>query len=175
MTDTECEGAWTGEDPGPIIQISTYGFVLVAHPSVPAKMVRELIAVARAKPKGITFVSTGVGSNFHLAGELFKIRAKVDMWHVPYKGSPPAIIDLIAGRADTMFMRFRHCWNTSARAFPRWRHRAGRNPLLPGAYIAERASGYEMGDRHGSSHPPHAARILVRLNAASRRSSTAGR
>ena len=88
----------------PIIQVSAYDFVLVVHPSVPAKSVKELIAVARSKPGALSFVSTGVGSNFHLAGELFKLRAKVDMWHVPYKGSPPAIVDLISGRAEVMFI-----------------------------------------------------------------------
>src|SRR3954465_9624478 len=78
----------------PIIQVSSYNFVLVAHPSVPAKNVKGLVAVARAKPKGISFASTGVGSNFHLAGELLKLTAKVDMLHVAYRGSPQAVLDL---------------------------------------------------------------------------------
>ena len=73
------KGAW---DPvkslAPVIRVGAYGFVLATHPSVPAKTVKELIAVARAKPGALTFVTTGVGSNFHLAGELFKQRAKVD-------------------------------------------------------------------------------------------------
>ncbi len=59
--------------------------VLVLYPSVPARSVNELIAVAKAKPRALSFVSTGVGSNFHLAGERFKLRAGLDMWHVPYK------------------------------------------------------------------------------------------
>ncbi|MEQ1775831.1 MAG: tripartite tricarboxylate transporter substrate-binding protein [Burkholderiales bacterium] len=97
-------GAWdTLKYLAPVIQVSAYHFVLVAHPSVPARTVKQLIAVARAQPRALTFVSSGVGSNFHLAGELFKLGAKVDLWHVPYKGSPPAIIDLIAGRAELMF------------------------------------------------------------------------
>jgi len=100
------KGAW---DPNrslaPVIQVGTYGFVFVVHPSVPARSVQEFIAVAKARPGAITFVSTGVGSNFHLAAELFKIRARVDLWHVPYKGSPAAILDLVAGRADTTFMQ----------------------------------------------------------------------
>jgi tripartite-type tricarboxylate transporter receptor subunit TctC len=66
--------------------------------------VKELVAVARAKPKGISFASTGVGSNFHLAGELLKLTAKVDMLHVAYRGSPQAVLDLVAGRVDTMFV-----------------------------------------------------------------------
>ncbi len=88
----------------PVVQVSAYNFVLVVHPSVPAKTPQELVAVARARPGALTFVSTGVGSNFHLAGELFKLGARIDMWHVPYKGSPAAIVDLLAGRADLMFV-----------------------------------------------------------------------
>jgi tripartite-type tricarboxylate transporter receptor subunit TctC len=88
----------------PVIQVSTYDFVLVAHPSVPATNVKQLIAVARTKPGAISFASSGVGSNFHLAGELLKLTAKVNMLHVAYRGSPPAVLDLIAGRVDTMFV-----------------------------------------------------------------------
>jgi tripartite-type tricarboxylate transporter receptor subunit TctC len=88
----------------PVVQVDSYNFVVVVHPSVPAENAKELLAVAKARPGALTFVSTGIGSNFHLAGELFKLRGKVDMWHVPYKGSPQAIIDLLAGRADVMFV-----------------------------------------------------------------------
>ena len=87
-----------------VVQVSTYDLVLVAHPSVPARNVKELIAVARAKPGMISFASSGVGSNFQLAGELLKLEAKVDMLHVAYRGSPPAVLDLVAGRVDTMFV-----------------------------------------------------------------------
>ena len=87
-----------------VVQADTYNFVVVVHPSVPAKNAKELLAVAKSKPGALTFVSSGVGSNFHLAGELFKLRGNVDMLHVSYKGSPQAIIDLIAGRADVMFV-----------------------------------------------------------------------
>jgi len=88
----------------PVVQADTYNFVVVVHPSVPAKNAKELLAVAKSKPGALTFVSSGVGSNFHLAGELFKLRGNVDMLHVSYKGSPQAIVDLIAGRADVMFV-----------------------------------------------------------------------
>ena len=87
-----------------VVQVSTYDLVLVAHPSVPARNLKELIAVARAKPGMISFASSGVGSNFQLAGELLKLEAKVDMLHVAYRGSPPAVLDLVAGRVDTMFV-----------------------------------------------------------------------
>jgi tripartite-type tricarboxylate transporter receptor subunit TctC len=88
----------------PVIQVSSYSFVLVIHPSVPARTVKELIAVPKASPRALSFVSSGVGSNFHLSGELFKLRAGVDLLHVAYRGSPPAIVDLIAGRAEMMFV-----------------------------------------------------------------------
>jgi tripartite-type tricarboxylate transporter receptor subunit TctC len=87
----------------PVIQVSAYGLVLVVHPSVPAKTVKQLIAIAAARPGVLNFVSSGAGSNFHLAGELLKLRAKIDIVHVPYRGSPAAVIDLIAGRGDLMF------------------------------------------------------------------------
>lgn len=87
----------------PIIQVSAYGLVLVVHPSVPAKTVKELIALARSQPGVLNFASSGVGSNFHLSAELFKIRAKIDIVHIPYRGSSNALIDLLAGRADLMF------------------------------------------------------------------------
>ena len=87
----------------PIIQVSAYGLVLVVHPSVPARSVKQLIALARSQPGVLNFASSGIGSNFHLAAELFKIRAKIDIVHIPYRGSSNATIDLLAGRADLMF------------------------------------------------------------------------
>jgi tripartite-type tricarboxylate transporter receptor subunit TctC len=77
--------------------------LLVLHPSVPAQSVAELIALARAKPGALTFASAGSGTASHLAGELFKSMAKVDMVHVPYKGNVPAITDLLAGQTSLIF------------------------------------------------------------------------
>ena len=77
--------------------------VLVVHPSVPAQNVAELIAVARAKPGTLSFASAGMGTASHLAGELFKTMAKVDMVHVPYKGNVPALTDLLAGQTALIF------------------------------------------------------------------------
>jgi tripartite-type tricarboxylate transporter receptor subunit TctC len=77
---------------------------LTVHVSVPARTVAELIALARANPGTITYGSIGVGSASHLAGELFKVRAGVDMVHVPYRGGAPAVNDLIAGHLETMFL-----------------------------------------------------------------------
>ena len=77
--------------------------LLVVHPSVPASNVAELIAHARANPNKLTFASAGMGTASHLAGELFKSMAKVEMTHVPYKGNVPAITDLLAGQTSLLF------------------------------------------------------------------------
>jgi len=77
--------------------------LLVVHPSVPASNVAELIAHARANPNNLTFASAGMGTASHLAGELFKSMAKVEMTHVPYKGNVPAITDLLAGQTSLLF------------------------------------------------------------------------
>ena len=76
---------------------------LVVNPSVPAHTVRELIALARAQPGKLTFASIGQGGSIHLAGELFRSMAGIDMVHVPYKGSAPALTDVIGGQVNLMF------------------------------------------------------------------------
>jgi tripartite-type tricarboxylate transporter receptor subunit TctC len=85
-------------DFAPIALVLEAEGLLVVHPSVPVQSVPELIALARAKPGTLTFASAGTGTASHLAGELFKTRAGVDMVHVPYKGNVPAITDLLAGQ-----------------------------------------------------------------------------
>jgi tripartite-type tricarboxylate transporter receptor subunit TctC len=77
--------------------------VMVVHPSVPATTVPEFIAYAKSKPGKTTMASAGKGAPSHLAGELFKIMAGVDMVHVPYRGGGPAVTDLIAGQVQVMF------------------------------------------------------------------------
>ena len=77
--------------------------LLVVHPSVQATNVQELIALAKAQPGKLTFASGGIGTNQQLSGELFKITAKVDMLHVPYKGTSPALADLVAGQVLLSF------------------------------------------------------------------------
>jgi len=77
--------------------------VMVVHPSVPAKTVPEFIAYAKANPGRINMGSAGIGGPQHVAGELFKAMAGVDLVHVPYRGSTPAITDLLAGQVQVMF------------------------------------------------------------------------
>ena len=90
-------------DFAPIALVLEAEGLLVVHPSVPAKNVGELIAHARANPGKLTFASAGMGTASHLAGELFKTMAKVEMTHVPYKGNVPAITDLLAGQTSLLF------------------------------------------------------------------------
>ena len=154
----------------PIIQVSAYDFVLVAHPSVPASNAKQLVAVARANPRAISFASTGVGSNFHLAGELFKLHAKVDMLHVSYRGSPPAIVDLISGRVETMFVHVFpvHEYIKAGRLRAIGVTGSKRNPLLPDVQtIAESAlKGYEISGSEGVYAPAGTPReIVMKLNA----------
>jgi len=94
------------KDYAPITQIATSPNVLTAHPSVPARNLQELIALAKAKPGTVNFASTGVASVGHLTGELLNNLAGVKMTHVPYKGGGQAIIDLVGGHVQVMFSGF---------------------------------------------------------------------
>ena len=82
---------------------STYPLLLVAHPSVPARGVRELVSMAKASPGRLNFASAGNGTTTHLAAEWFRSTAGVSMVHIPYKGAAPAITDLVGGHADLSF------------------------------------------------------------------------
>ena len=92
-----------GRDLTPITRTGQVTNVLVAHPSVPAKTVAELIALAKSQPGRLSYASQGVGSNGQLNGEMFKMRAGIDLLHVPYKGSAPAVTDLVGGQVQLMF------------------------------------------------------------------------
>jgi tripartite-type tricarboxylate transporter receptor subunit TctC len=86
-----------------ISQLTSMPQLLVVHPSVPAKSVKELIAYAKSHPGHLNFASGGSGTAIHLAGELFKSMANVDMVHIAYKGSSPAMTDLLGGQVSLMF------------------------------------------------------------------------
>jgi tripartite-type tricarboxylate transporter receptor subunit TctC len=93
----------TLRDFAPVTQVVTSPSVLVVHPGFPARDLKELIALARANPGKYAFASTGSGSSPHLAGELLKQRAQIDLVHVPYKGAGPALNDLVAGHVPMGF------------------------------------------------------------------------
>jgi len=90
-------------DLAPVAQMALVPFVLVAHPSLPAGNMKELIALARAKPGQLNYASTGNGSSPHLAGELLTMMTDTRMVHVPYKGGGPALTDVLAGQVQLLF------------------------------------------------------------------------
>ncbi len=90
-------------DFAPVSLVAITPNILVAHPSVPVKSIGELVALAKAKPGALNFPSAGVGSSSHLAGELLKSLAGIDMVHVPFKGGGPAMVATIAGEVQIMF------------------------------------------------------------------------
>jgi tripartite-type tricarboxylate transporter receptor subunit TctC len=154
----------------PIVLIGHAPNVLTVHPSVPAKSVKELIAVARAKPDALAYASNGAGTLSHLTGELFSQRAGVKMLHVPYKGAAPAVIDTVAGNVSVLFAAFP---SVSSQA------RAGRlralavtsakriaiAPELPA--VAETVKGFESSQWWGFYGPVGLpAPVIEKLNAA---------
>jgi tripartite-type tricarboxylate transporter receptor subunit TctC len=90
-------------DLAPIAQLASAPLVMAVHPSVSAQSVRDLVALAKAKPGALSYSSSGSGSVHHFAGELFKLRSGADMVHVPYKGSGPATADAVSGQVQVTF------------------------------------------------------------------------
>ena len=108
-------------DIAPVASISHENYGMEVHPSFPAKTVPEFIAYAKANPGKLNMASPGNGTGPHMAGELFKIMAGVDMVHVPYRGSPPALTDLLAGQVQVMFSPLSSSIDMSeAASFARW-------------------------------------------------------
>ena len=94
----------TVKDFAPITRTGAATIIMIAHPSVPAKSIKEFIALATAKPGQFSFASPGSGTPHHLAGELLKTVAGIDMAHIPYKGAAPAVIDLMGGQVPVGFV-----------------------------------------------------------------------
>lgn len=91
------------KDFAPIVLVAAVPNVLVVNPGLPVHSVAELVAYAKANPGKLNFASSGSGTSIHLSGELFKVMADVQMTHVPYKGSAPALADLLGGQVQLMF------------------------------------------------------------------------
>jgi tripartite-type tricarboxylate transporter receptor subunit TctC len=155
-------------DLAPISVVSEVSNVFAAHPSLPAKTVKELIALARSKPGELTYATSGVASPEHFAGEMFKMMTKTDLLPVPYKGGGPIAIDLMAGHVITSF-------STMPPIIPHIR--AGRVKalavtsgkravVLPDVpTIAETVPGYAMSTWYGAVAPAKTPReVVVRLN-----------
>jgi tripartite-type tricarboxylate transporter receptor subunit TctC len=92
------------KDLAPVAKLADYPMALIANPSVPAGNLKELIALARAKPGSLSYGSAGIGTSGHLAGELLSSVEGIRLVHVPYKGGAPALADLLAGRIQVMFL-----------------------------------------------------------------------
>ncbi|MPZ42764.1 MAG: tripartite tricarboxylate transporter substrate binding protein [Betaproteobacteria bacterium] len=156
-------------DFAPVAQVASASIVLAAHPSLPARNVKELVALARARPGEIVYASSGNGSSLHLCAEYLKYLAKIDMLHVPYKGVGPALPDLLAGQVQLLFSdmppfapyiksgKLRALGVTTAK----------RSPLLPDIpAIAETVPGYELAGWYGVLAPAGTPRAIVqRLHA----------
>ena len=158
------------KDVEPVIIFANVSNVLVVNPSVSARSMKELIELARKEPGKLTFVSAGVGTSVHMAGELFKNMAGVQMTHVPYKSSVAALVDLMAGRVDVMFdnipSALAHIRSGKLRALATTgAKRAAVLPELP--TIAEQGlAGYEAGVWIGLLAPAGTPKAIVdKLNA----------
>jgi tripartite-type tricarboxylate transporter receptor subunit TctC len=130
----------------PVAIIAASPIVLVVHPGVPAQSVAELVAYARKQPGKLQYASAGVGSVTHLAGELFKITARIDLLHVPFKGAGPATLDVMSGQTHLLFggllATVPHVRSGKLRALGVGSLK--RNPVLPEVpAIADSVAGYE--------------------------------
>jgi tripartite-type tricarboxylate transporter receptor subunit TctC len=91
------------KDFAPITLVATQNLVLLVHPSIPSRSVKELVALAKKQPGKLTFASAGNGVGGHLSGELFKLLAQIDILHIPYKGVQPAMMDVVGGQVTMVF------------------------------------------------------------------------
>ena len=143
-------------DFAPVTQVVAVHFAMVANPSVPARNVSELIALAKSRPGEINYSSSGPGGAPHLAGELFKTMAGVDIVHVPYKGSAPSFQDLLGGRVsftcDSLVQALPYIRDGRLKALAVLG--AARTPLLPDVpTVGETLPGYELTNWFGLVAP----------------------
>ena len=153
----------------PVGMINASRMVLSVHPSLPAKTVKELVALARVSPGKLSFASSGVGNLQHLRMALLQIQAGVKMIHVPYRGAAPAFVDLMSGQVDTMFANIvgtmPHLRTGRVRAVAV--SSAARSPLLPEVpSVAETYKGFDMPTWSGLFAPAGTSRdIVAKINA----------
>jgi len=157
-------------DFAPITVVAIVPNVLVVNPSVPAKTVKELIDYAKANPGKLTYGSAGMGTAHHLIGEVFNARAGVDILHVPYKGSAPAVADLIGGQVSIMYDTVASCLPhiKAGKLRPLAVATAKRSSALPDVpTIAEAAlPGFEVTTWFGALAPAKTPKeLVVKLNA----------
>lgn len=143
-------------DIAPVAGIIRTPLVVEVNPSVPARTIPELIAYAKANPRKLNFASGGVGTSLHVAGELFKMMAGVELVHVPYRGSAPALTDMISGQVQVMFdvltSSIQHIRSGALRALAVTS--ATRSHVLPEvATVGEFVKGYEASAWYGVAMP----------------------
>lgn len=142
--------------------------IIVAHPSFAPNTVKELIAAAKAKPRAYNFASVGVGSPNHLGGELIKVMANVDIVHVPYKGTSPAITDLVAGQTQFMFSSMPSVLGLVKSGKLKIIATGGlkRSPVIPDVpAVAETLPGFEVVTWYGIAGPVKLPQdIVMKLN-----------
>jgi len=156
-------------DFSPITLVAGGSFAMAVHPSVPVRSVKELVALAKAKPGSLNYSSSGAGASPHIAAELFKSTARIDVVHVPYKGVGPALTDLVAGQVDLMFADMHlvapHAASGRLRALATTgTERSSAMPQVPTMSEAG-VSGYAMGNWFGVLAPAATTpEIISRLN-----------
>jgi len=157
------------KDFAPVSQLTTQPYLLVINPSLPVKSVKELVALAKARPGKLTYGSSGVGGTSHLSGALFCTLAGIDMTHVPYRGGEPAMADVISGQIDMLFSTrlqsnaFLEAGRLRALAVTT-KTRSPANPELPTMQEAG-VPGYEVAGWYGMLAPAGTPRAIVdRLN-----------
>jgi len=158
------------KDLAPVSRVASSAMILVVHPSLPVSNVKQLIALARQQPGAVTYASSGSGSTAHLASELFKSTAKVDLLHIPYKGAGPALVDLVAGQVQAMITGVSSTlpYVKSGRLKALGVSSEKRQSLLPDVpSIAEDLPGYEVSTWYGIFAPAGTPRAVIdRLNQA---------
>jgi len=154
------------KDFAPVSLLGFVAYVLVVHPSVPAKSVKELVAIAKARPGRLTFGSAGNGSSSHLAGELFRFQAGLDMVHVPYRASPLATLAIVAGETDLMFSNITPAVPAirSGRLRPLGVSSLKRSELMPEVATIEESGlpGFRVEQLYGLLAPAGTPRDIVR-------------
>jgi tripartite-type tricarboxylate transporter receptor subunit TctC len=154
-------------DIAPVAGVIRGSLVVVVHPSVPAKSVPELIAYAKANPRKLNMASPGTGTGIHMAGELFKMMAGIDMVHVPYRGGGPALNDLLGGQVQvylpTTVASIEYIRAGRLRALAVTATRSDALPDIP--TVAEFVPGYEASYWYGIGAPRATpAEIIEKLN-----------
>jgi tripartite-type tricarboxylate transporter receptor subunit TctC len=152
----------------PISMVASSPMILVTHPSVAANSVKELVALARAKPGAINFASSGSGSTAHLSSELFKSMTAINIVHVPYKGAGPALTDLVGGQVQMMFTGVSSTlpYVKAGRLKPLAVSSEKRVPILPEVpTVNEEIPGYEVLTWYGVFAPVKTGQpIIAKLN-----------